>query len=170
MADSSTTLSKAERMRSTALDFCRSFGAGLSGPECLDKFFTPNPKITEHGPHWANERLPFLARTFTGRRHGQPKEEGSTTTCDDYYDLLTSTLALVPGTVTVPSKHDVAADPDHGIVTVPLQAKFKSVKTGKAWLEKFVYVLSDFDEDGKIGYQQLWADPLSAWLAVGGGD
>ena len=155
-------------MRSTALNFCRSFGAGLSGPECLDKFFTPSPKITEHGPHWANERLPFLARTFVGRRHSEAK--GTTSTCDDYYHLLTSTLALVPGTVNIPSKQDVAADPDHGIVTVRLQAKFKSVKTGKAWLEDFVYVLSEFDEEGKIGCQQLWADPLSAWLAVGNGD
>ena len=190
-ADSASS-ARVEKLRNVSLSFVRSFGAGLSGPECLDKFFTSSPKIIEHGPHFANERLPFLAITFNGRRHqGQPKAE----TCDDYYDLLTSTLALVPGTVRIPSKQDIGVDPDRGIVTVRLHAKFKSKKTGKAWVSKmlqipgtpessssalrcsdaadfaqeedFVYVLREFDENYKIGYQELWADPLSAWLAVG---
>ena len=51
-------------------------------------------------------------------------------------------------------------------VTVKLHAKFASVKTGKSWEEDFVYVLSEFDDDYKIGKQELWADPLSAWVAV----
>ena len=54
-----------------------------------------------------------------------------------------------------------------GMVTVKLQADFKSIKTGKQWHEDFVYILSDFDDEGKIGSQELWADPLSAWVAVG---
>ena len=164
MADSATSqAAKADRMRNTALSFCRAFGAGVSGPECLDKYFTSDPTITEHGPHFATERLPFLATTFRGRRRpGQSKAE----TCDDYYDLLTSTLALVPGTIHIPSKQDVAADTEHGVVTLRLHAKFKSVKTGKAWEEDFVYVLSEFGDEGRIGCQELWADPLSAWLCT----
>jgi hypothetical protein len=31
-----------------------------------------------------------------------------------------------------------------------------------------VHVLSEFDDNMKIGSQELWADPLSAWIAVGG--
>lgn len=54
-------------------------------------------------------------------------------------------------------------------MTVKLQAGFKSVRTGKGWEEEFVYVLSEFDDEGRIGRQELWADPLSAWVAVGGG-
>ena len=37
-----------------------------------------------------------------------------------------------------------------------LQAEFKSVKTGKGWEEEFVYVMSEFDGEGKIGCQELW--------------
>ena len=51
-------------------------------------------------------------------------------------------------------------------VTIKLRARFASIKTGKSWEEHFVYVLSEFDEDYKIGSQELWADPLSAWMAV----
>ena len=47
-----------------------------------------------------------------------------------------------------------------------LHGKFASVKTGKSWEEDFVYILSEFDEEGRIGRQEIWADPLSAWMAV----
>ena len=57
-------------------------------------------------------------------------------------------------------------DGEMGTVTIKLHAEFASVKTGKGWEEDFIYVLSDFDEDMKIGSQELWADPLSAWMAV----
>ncbi len=58
-------------------------------------------------------------------------------------------------------------DAEKGTVTVKLQAKFASVKTGTEWEEHFIYVLSEFNDEGKIGSQELWADPLSAWVAVG---
>ena len=48
-------------------------------------------------------------------------------------------------------------------------ARFESVSTGKSWEEDFVYRLSEFDEQGKIGHWEIWADPLSAWDAVAGG-
>lgn len=99
---------------------------------------------------------------------------GGGTTCDDYYDLLTATLSSHPCEKTVPSSDQIVVDTqakspsgNPGVVTVKLQAEFKSIKTGKGWAEEFIYLLSDFDEDGKIGNQELWADPLSAWVAVG---
>lgn len=56
------------------------------------------------------------------------------------------------------------------MVSVKGKATFKSIETGKAWEEEFIYRLSEFDEDGKIGHWGIWADPLSAWIAVGGED
>ena len=155
---------KADRMRDTAFNFCNSFAAGLAGPECLDRYFTQKPKITEHGPRWATARLPFLAVTFEGR-HGQRGPKGRT--CDDYYDLLASTLTFHSRSLVLPERSQFAVDPDADTVTVKLHARFASIKTGKDWEEDFVYVLSGFDESGKIGCQELWADPLSAWMAVG---
>ncbi|KAL9129281.1 MAG: hypothetical protein Q9217_002228 [Psora testacea] len=163
MADTKALGHEAGRMRNTAYHFCESFAGGLAGPECLNRYFTPNPKITEHGPLWATTRLPFLGITFEGRR----EQNGPTRrTCDDYYDFLTSTLTFDPRSVIFPQRHQFAVDPEAGIVTVKLHAKFASVKTGKDWEEDFVYVLSEFDDNGKIGCQDLWADPLSAWMAV----
>lgn len=162
--DSTTT---AERLRSTAYAFCEAFVSGSSPTDTLDRYFTPNPQILEHGPTWATERLPFLATTFQGRRAKGASSEPKSKTCDDYYDLLTSTLSFHPCDDTLPSRQDFMVDPKKQTVTVKLHATFKSVKTGKSWHEDFVYVLSQFDEDFKIGRQELWADPLSAWVAVG---
>ena len=152
-----------EAMRSTTYEFCKSFAAGMPGPDCLNKYFSSQPKITEHGPSWAIERLPFLSTTFEGRS-GHSPSKGKT--CDEYYDLLTATLSFEPASVIVPSKEEIAVDAKAGIVTVKLHARFTSVKTGRSWEEDFVYVLSEFDANGKIGRQELWADPLSAWIAV----
>ena len=33
-----------------------------------------------------------------------------------------------------------------------------------------LYRLSDFDEQRRIGHWEIWADPLSAWEAVGAGE
>ena len=171
------TYTRAELLHSTAEAFCTAFVSGTSPTELLDTYFTSNPSITEHGPSWATKRLPFLGKTFRGRRlqhirDGSPSSSG--TTCDDYYDLLTSTLSFHPNEDTLPSRDQFIVDPEaksssgsKGIVTVKLHAVFKSVKTGKGWAEEFVYVLGDFDDGGKIGSQELWADPLSAWVAVG---
>lgn len=175
MSDSDAARNVADRMRATAEDFCQAFVAGLSPVEMLDTFFASNPKITEHGPQWAQARLPFLGTTFCGRRpHGNGNENPpSGTTCDDYYDVLASTLSFHPTGDTMPPKEDfwVAVDKNaegkwHGAVTVKLHARFASVKTGKSWEEDFIYLLRDFDDDMKIGHLELWADPLSAWMAV----
>lgn len=54
-----------------------------------------------------------------------------------------------------------------GAVSVVGKASFASIKTGKKWDEQFIYRLSGFDEAGRIGHWEIWADPLSAWVAVG---
>ena len=170
--------SRADRLRSTAESFCKAFVSGTAPTEILDKYFTSNAKIHEHGPSWATERLPFLGKTFQGRRQlesNKDRKSSTGNTCDDYYDLLTSTLSFHPTDKTLPSSDQFVIDANavgpesgrKGVVTVKLRAGFKSVKTGKGWEEDFVYVLSDFDHEGRIGRQELWADPLSAWVAVG---
>ena len=159
--------SQAELMRSTAYSFCKAFATGSPPSETLDKYFTSNPKILEHGPKWANLRLPFLGIKFHGRRSQSSSTATSRRTCDDYYDRLTATLSFHPHEKTVPPIEEFMVDAERGTVTVKLHATFASVKTGKDWEEDFIYVLSDFNEEGRIGSQELWADPLSAWIAVG---
>ncbi len=52
-----------------------------------------------------------------------------------------------------------------GVVSVVGKARFESVKTGKGWNEEFIYRFSGFDEEGRIGHWEIWADPLNAWVA-----
>lgn len=168
MADGVNHLkSKARGMRSTAEAFCKAFIVGASPSQTLDRYFTSNPSITEHGPAWASQRLPFVGSTFQGRRARDGSKSSMAKTCDDYYDYLTSTLSFHPDEQTLPPIEEFMVDPERGTITIKLHAKFSSVKTGKSWEEDFIYVLSEFNEDMKIGCQELWADPLSAWMAVG---
>ena len=157
--------------------FCSAFLDLSNNPpeKILDDHFTKsNPRITEHGPSWASKRLPFLGKAFTGRD-----------ACLQYFKLLAQTLEFIPNKDTFPEPEGFVVDdqanvhPDgshsgsrkgydgRGVVSVVGRAKFKAIKTGKAWNEQFIYRLSDFDEDGRIGHWEIWADPLSAWVAVG---
>ena len=163
MSESLSSDQRSERLRDTAEAFCKAFVAGEHPTRILDKYFTKDAKILEHGPSWAHERLPFLGQIFQGRSSPQA---ATADTCDRYYEILTSILSFHPDEHTVPRKKAFMVDVNLGTVTVKLHAKFSSVKTGKSWVEDFVYVLSEFDDDGKIGSQELWADPLSAWMAV----
>ena len=151
---------RADSICNTAEGFCKAFAAGESPYKTLDKYFTRGAKILEHGP--TISCLPFLGTTFIGRR----SDSTSIKTCDDYYDLLVSVVSFHPDENTVPPREQFLVDPEKSAVTIKLHATFASGKTGKSWEENFVYVLSDFDDDGKIGSQELWADPLSAWMAV----
>ncbi|KAI9795828.1 MAG: hypothetical protein M1835_005151 [Candelina submexicana] len=173
----STIITRSHLLRSKAQSFCNAFLKGTSPTETLDTFFTTWPKITEHGPSWATSRLPFLGKTFRGRRRqhspsSSGAEQGST--CDDYFDLLATTLSFHPNQDTFPPAEgfivdagtDVADAGGLGAVSVVAHAKFASVATGKAWEEDFIYRLSEFDKHGKIGHWEIWADPLSAWTAV----
>lgn len=139
-----------------------------------EHFTQEHPRITEHGPAWANERLPFLGKTFSGK-------DG----CMEYFELLSKTLEFHPSKDTFPPKDAFVIDDrasaaavhggegkgwdGRGVVSVVGKGTFKAVATRKSWEEQFIYRLSDFDEDGKIGHWEIWADPLSAWVAVGGG-
>jgi hypothetical protein len=159
-------------LRSTASSFCQALLDPPPPAAIISKYFTPtNPCITEHGPEWARSRLPFLARTFTAL-------EG----CEEYFSLLSQTLTMQMKEDTFPDLHgyivDVAATVGEsqgqgddrqpkGAVSVVGKATFASVKTGKQWHEQFIYRFSGFDEAGRIGHWEIWADPLSAWVAVG---
>lgn len=152
--------------------FCAAFlDLANNPPEKIlnEHFGADEPKITEHGPEWANKRLPFLGKTFTGRDEFLK-----------YFQLLAETLEFIPNEHTFPGPDGIIVD-EHarvgaegkaevGVVSVVGQAKFKAVKTGESWEEQFIYRLSWFDGDGKIGHWEIWADPLSAWMAVGGGE
>lgn len=94
-------------------------------------------------------------------------------TCDDYYALLAQTLAFHPVADMLPGDDGFAVDAEvaGGVVSVRMKARFSSVRTGKGWEEEFVYVMGGWEVEGekaRIGTLDLWADPLSAWVAVGG--
>ena len=299
-----------ELLRGRVVSFCKAFVNGQSPQEILDEHFVvpdgDGPRITEHGPVWAGEHLPFLGRTFVGRRHrrhpgglagpddndddddddddddehrqggddedqikchyGYYEEEGEEKTnlyhqsCDDYFDLLGQTLRPVPGTLAFPERDQFIVDAladvydlraqthfqqqrrqyqrqqqEHGdgdekppsisaslsspskpprrrrrrrrrregvrgeggagggaggeresedrenqggkgtergrrggLVSVSGTGQWQSVQTGQGRKESFTFRLSQFDHQGFIGHWEIWADPLSAWLAVHG--
>ena len=166
---------RAQLLRSRAHAFCNAFLESTPPTQILDRFFRASPKITEHGPGWANDRLPFLGKTFVGRRQ---QHQTSSQTCDDYFTLLGETLVFEPNKDTFPSEEgfivdastqlDADDDDGGGAVSVVANASFKSIKTGKSWEEQFIYRLGGFDREGRIGHWEIWADPLSAWVAVKG--
>lgn len=167
----SSIKAREDLLRETAATFCHTLMDPPPAAELLRKFFVPtNPRITEHGPKWARSRLPFLAKTFQG-----PKG------CEEYFSLLSQTLKMQMGKDTFPPSDgyivDVATTAGDsqsgegdkqwkGAVSVVGKASFTSIKTGKSWHEQFIYRLSGFDEIGRIGHWEIWADPLSAWAAV----
>ena len=178
MAASSLRLTRRATLLNTSLSFTAAFVNGnLPPPEILSSFFIQEyPQITEHGPAWATARLPFLGHTFSGREM-----------CLKYFTLLADVLKVeldrdaFPGeegfvvdeNAVVPlESSDGVIDGDEGevrrgVVTVMGKGRFRSVKTGRSWEERFMYRLSRFDHQGKIGHWEIWADPLSAWVAVG---
>ena len=159
-------------LKSRTHAFCSAF-MDLSrhppGTLLSEHFTSSNPQITEHGPK--TERLPFLGKTFSGRDQ-----------CLTYFDLLGQTLEFVPHKDTFLGESGIAVDDRAsgssqgihgggesatGVASVVGNATFKAKTTGRSWDEQFIWRLSEFDEEGKIGHWEIWADPLSAWLAVG---
>jgi hypothetical protein len=157
--------------RTLLLETSSSFCASLIDPPppktLLSKYFSSHPRITEHGPSWAQSRLPFLGKTFSGLEE-----------CMQYFELLSQTLSMdLPsdafptvsqGGFVVDVDAKVQGDQGKGVITVVGKGSFKSLRTGKGWSESFIYRLSGFDDEGRIGHWEIWADPLSAWVAVGG--
>ncbi|KAI9648038.1 hypothetical protein NHQ30_002666 [Ciborinia camelliae] len=159
------SLSK-EEMRARAVTFCQAFVDGLSPDIILSELFASEPRITEHGPE--NSELPFLGKTFLGRKF----DYSSNQTCDDYFSILSKSLKFEPSPTTFPTPKSFIVDETceingkKGVVGVVGSATFRSLQTGKGWNEQFIYRLSEFDGDGKIGHWEIWADTLSAWNAV----
>ena len=93
---------------------------------------------------------------------------------DDYYSHLASTLCFKPTPTTLPPLSAFNVDKEKGVVSVVLEGGFESVRTGRGWVERFVYFCLFEEGEGegegrRIRKLDLWADPLSAWVAVGGG-
>jgi hypothetical protein len=155
-SSSSLSSTRSAALRETTHAFCHALLAPPSPNQLLSQYFSASPKVTEHGPEWARSRLPFLATTFAGK-------EG----CEEYFKVLNEVLEMkLPGDA-FPSAQEFIVDAEAGMVSVVGKGKFASKKTGKAWDEQFIYRFNEFDSDGKIGYWEIWADPLSAWEAVG---
>ncbi|KAF1975120.1 hypothetical protein BU23DRAFT_552542 [Bimuria novae-zelandiae CBS 107.79] len=143
-------------LRSTAHAFCTALIAPPPPNELLSTYFTHSPSITEHGPSWATARLPFLGKTFAGRE-----------ACGEYFNVLSGVLEMHLPDDAFPGPAGFIVDAEAGMVSVVGKGHFVSTKTGKGWDEQFIYRLSGFDAEGKIGHWEIWADPLSAWDAVG---
>ncbi|MCJ1286038.1 hypothetical protein MMC26_005380 [Xylographa opegraphella] len=141
-------------LRLNSYAFCQAFLESKQPSEILDTHFTSRPKITEHGPLWATSRLPFLGRTFRGRKDGgHASTDSSSSTCDDYFSLLASTLSFHPDKHTFPPSSDLIVDAsagENGVVSVVAHAWFASVVTGKSWEEDFIYRLSEFDKKVRL--------------------
>jgi len=164
-------ITRRTQLRDRTTAFTAAFLDLASNPpqKLLNDHFTPSsPKITEHGPSWATSKLPFLGKTFSGRGG-----------CEEYFSLLSKVLEFKPSKDTFPGPEGVVVDPDavgpeddegrpRGVVSLVARGVFRAVETGREWEEVFSYRLSGFDEDGKIGHWEIWADPLSAWMAVQG--
>ncbi len=152
----------------TSSSFCGSLFTPPPPKALLSKYFSFRPRITEHGRAWAQSRLPFLGKTFSGLDE-----------CMQYFELLSQTLSMdLPsdafptvseGGFVVDVDAEVEGKQGKGVITVVGKGRFNSLKTGKGWSESFIYRLSGFDDDGRIGNWEIWADLLSAWIAVGGG-
>jgi hypothetical protein len=81
---------------------------------------------------------------------------------------MTDVLEMsLPGDAFPNADEGFVVDAQAGMVSVVGKGTFTSKKTGKGWDEQFIYRFSEFDSKGKIGHWEIWADPLSAWEAVG---
>jgi len=160
---------RAAAIHATAARFCHLFVTGASPADTLSRCFTSSPKITEHGPQWASKRLPFLNRTFAGRRGAETTQDDQS--CDQYFDVLGATLSFHPPSDAIPSEHEFIVSTGKGrkeAVVVRAKSRISSVKTGIEWEETFVFMFGEFDGEGRVGHLEIWSDGLSAWAAVGG--
>ena len=164
----SSQATRAHLLREQCHAFCQALISPPPPQEIIATYFTTsNPKIIEYGPAWCRDRLPFLHKTFEG-----VSGEGS---CQEYFEILSKVLKMhLPkdafpraGGFIVDAGVVVNGANSGGAVCVPGKGRFESVKTGKSYEETFMYRLSDFDLEGRIGCWEIWSDSLSAWEAVG---
>ncbi|RDK36539.1 hypothetical protein M752DRAFT_311078 [Aspergillus phoenicis ATCC 13157] len=155
-------------IRTTVEAFCADFANGTHPTTILDSRFTSNPEIYEYGPSWARSRLPYLGRSWTGRRSSPASSSEEDTTCDAYFDVLGQTLFFEP------DNREPTSPPDQFLVStsngsddavmVKLTSTVGSNATGKKWVETFVFLFGKFDAQGRIGKLEIWSDSLSAWV------
>jgi hypothetical protein len=166
MANSQATRAHVLRDRSHA--FCKALISPPPPEELISTYFKKdNPRIIEYGPKWCRDRLPFLHTTFQG--------VSGANSCQTYFEVLSEFLKMrLPedafpraGGFIVDAGVVVEGSQSGGAVCVTGKGTFESVKTGKSYDETFMYRLSDFDEEGRIGCWEIWSDSLSAWDAVG---
>lgn len=81
--------------------------------------------------------------------------------------LMGSTLRLELTAESLPGPEGFVVDAEAGAVSVVGKAYVESRKTGKGFQETFIHRFSGFDDEGRIGHWEIWADALSAWEAVG---
>lgn len=159
-----TTKDRSSVLRSRAHAFCQALISPPATADLLKEFFIPeangnNPTIREHGPSWVTVHLPFLGRDFVGVDASY-----------EYFELLSQSLKMHLDEDSFPGADGFVVDAEANKVVVVGKGKFESVTTGRSWDEKFSYVLSGWDEDGRLGRWDIWADPLSAWAAMSESD
>lgn len=155
-----STEDRSSILRSRAHAFCRALVSPPPPPELLAEFFIPeteagSPSIREHGPSWATAHLPFLGRDFVG-----------VGACEEYFVLLSAALKMDLDKDSFPGEEGFAVDAERNRVSVIGRGRFESVATGRSWDEKFIYLLSGWDGEGRMAKWEIWADPLSAWAAI----
>jgi len=123
-----------------------------SDPEIIMSHFSQSFTVFAHeyAPPTINDSIPFLGTTFDGYEGIQK-----------YMTLLGEYLEYEDMEF-----FDHAVAEEEEVVTVKGKAKWTYLKTGKKWEETFIWRLSHFDEEGKIGGYEVWADPLSLWWAA----
>ncbi|GAT20329.1 hypothetical protein RIB2604_00700070 [Aspergillus luchuensis] len=158
----------AMNIRTVVEAFCADFANGTHPTTILDTRFTSNPEIYEYGPDWARSRLPYLGRSWTGRRSSSTPSSEEDTTCDAYFDVLGQTLFFEPDNREPTSPPDQflvsASNGSDDAVMVKLTSTVGSIATGKKWVETFVFLFGRFDAQGRIGKLEIWSDSLSAWV------
>lgn len=164
----SSRISRAQLLRERSHAFCHALISPPAPEELISAYFTKDsPRITEYGPAWCRDRLPFLHTTFQG--------VSGVISCQTYFEVLSKILKMHLPIDAFPGLEGFIVDPDavvegnrsRGVVSVTGKGTFESVKTGKSYEETFMYRLSNFDDEGRIGCWEIWSDSLSAWDAVG---
>jgi hypothetical protein len=126
--------------------------ASKADPATIMSHFPESSKAFAHeyGPSPVTSSIPFLGKTFEGYQG-----------IEKYMSLLGELLEYENMEF-----FDYTVAEEEEVVTVKGRANWTYVKTAKKWDETFIWRLSRFDEEGKIGGYEVWADPLSLWWAT----
>jgi hypothetical protein len=116
-------------LQDSTMAFCSALLSPPSPLDLLSRFFRPdNPRIVEHGPSWANARLPFLGKTFTGIEE-----------CISYSKILSEVLEMHLSSDAFPDIAGYIVDSkanSGGMVGVVGKGRFVRKKKGKVFKEE----------------------------------